>query len=257
MLSCKLVAKNVWSKDDKKAQHLFLVTFCTIKFIKIGLIALKLFQAHGQTDEATLVHALHGCMQRNKCICVCLLHLLIACWILCLELKCKTLRVRNCVATNILGWLLVQRKIYHDLRSLFMLKMFMFSLVYVNKPQIQSQLYIVTESLYCEVCVVNWQAGRTRLRRLVASLSQRRPVFVQRSVHMGFVVDKVALGQVFLRLLWLSHQYNPTVALYTHISSGGWTIGPLAAAVQRQSHPIDMNVNMNKTWAANLAWNFC
>jgi hypothetical protein len=37
-----------------------------------------------------------------------------------------------------------------------------------------------------------------RLRRLVAYLSPRRPGFFPRSVHVGFVVDKVALGQVFL-----------------------------------------------------------
>lgn len=55
----------------KRHRTHFLVTFCNIKFIKIGLVVLELFQARGQTDEATLVHALHGCMQRNKCICVC------------------------------------------------------------------------------------------------------------------------------------------------------------------------------------------
>jgi len=36
------------------------------------------------------------------------------------------------------------------------------------------------------------------LRRLVASLSGRRPRFVPRSVHVELVVDKLALGQVFL-----------------------------------------------------------
>ena len=35
------------------------------------------------------------------------------------------------------------------------------------------------------------------LRRLVAGLSPRRPWFDLRSVHMRFVVDKVALGQFF------------------------------------------------------------
>jgi hypothetical protein len=35
------------------------------------------------------------------------------------------------------------------------------------------------------------------LRRLVAVLSPRRPGFNHGSVHVGFVVDKVALGQVF------------------------------------------------------------
>jgi hypothetical protein len=38
------------------------------------------------------------------------------------------------------------------------------------------------------------------LRRLVAGLSLRRPG----SVHVGFVVDKVALGQVFPRVLRFS-----------------------------------------------------
>jgi hypothetical protein len=37
------------------------------------------------------------------------------------------------------------------------------------------------------------------LRRLVAGLSPRSPVFAPWSIHVGFVVDKVALGHVFLR----------------------------------------------------------
>jgi hypothetical protein len=39
------------------------------------------------------------------------------------------------------------------------------------------------------------------VRRFVAGLSPRRPGFDPGSVHVGFVVDKVALGQVFLRVL--------------------------------------------------------
>jgi hypothetical protein len=42
------------------------------------------------------------------------------------------------------------------------------------------------------------------LKRLVAGLSPRRPVFASGSIHVGFVVDKVALGQVFLRVLRFS-----------------------------------------------------
>jgi hypothetical protein len=42
------------------------------------------------------------------------------------------------------------------------------------------------------------------LRRLVACLPPRRPGFDPGSVHVGFVVDKVALGQVFLRVLRFS-----------------------------------------------------
>jgi hypothetical protein len=39
------------------------------------------------------------------------------------------------------------------------------------------------------------------LRRLVAGLSLLRPGFDPGSVNLGFVVDKVALGQVFLRVV--------------------------------------------------------
>jgi hypothetical protein len=36
-------------------------------------------------------------------------------------------------------------------------------------------------------------------------------------------------------------QYLPTVALHTHISSGGRTVGAIVAAVQGQFHCINMN----------------
>jgi hypothetical protein len=39
------------------------------------------------------------------------------------------------------------------------------------------------------------------LRSLVAGLLPRWPGLAPRSINMGFVVDKVALGQVFLRVL--------------------------------------------------------
>ena len=39
------------------------------------------------------------------------------------------------------------------------------------------------------------------LRRLVAGLSPRKPGFDPVSVYVGFVVEKVALGQVFPRVL--------------------------------------------------------
>jgi len=42
-------------------------------------------------------------------------------------------------------------------------------------------------------------------RRFVAGLSRLRFGFDPRSVHVRFVVDKVALGQVFLRVL----RYSP------------------------------------------------
>jgi hypothetical protein len=42
------------------------------------------------------------------------------------------------------------------------------------------------------------------LRRLIAGLPTRKPGFDPGSVHVGFVVDKVALGQVFPRILRVS-----------------------------------------------------
>jgi hypothetical protein len=55
------------------------------------------------------------------------------------------------------------------------------------------------------------------LRRLAAGLSPRRPWLVAGSVHLGFVVDNVALGQVFRRVL----RYFPVSIipprLYTHL----------------------------------------
>jgi hypothetical protein len=53
------------------------------------------------------------------------------------------------------------------------------------------------------------------LRRLAAGLSPRRPGFDPRSVHVGFVVDKVVLGQVFLRVLRFSPvSFIPPVLYY-------------------------------------------
>jgi hypothetical protein len=42
------------------------------------------------------------------------------------------------------------------------------------------------------------------LKRLVAGLSPQRPWFTPGSIHVGFVVDKLALGQVFLQVLQFS-----------------------------------------------------
>jgi hypothetical protein len=48
--------------------------------------------------------------------------------------------------------------------------------------------------------------------------------FIPKSVHVGFVVDRVALGQVFLRvLLAFPYQYHSTAAphsLINHLGGG-------------------------------------
>jgi hypothetical protein len=72
-----------------------------------------------------------------------------------------------------------------------------------------------------------------RLRQWVAGLSPRRPGFVPRSVHVGFVVDKVELEQVFLQVLWFS---------YITWEMNNRTVGGCSS--ETQSHPIDMNNNL-------------
>jgi hypothetical protein len=57
------------------------------------------------------------------------------------------------------------------------------------------------------------------LRRLVTGLSPRRPGFASGLTHVGFVVDKVTLGQIFLQVLRISLSIA-TVALHTHIIWG-------------------------------------
>jgi hypothetical protein len=58
-------------------------------------------------------------------------------------------------------------------------------------------------------------------------------------------MDKVTLGQVYLRVMrFLPVDIVPSV-LHTHTSPGGQTTGPLVVAVQRQSRPLDMNNNRN------------
>jgi hypothetical protein len=54
------------------------------------------------------------------------------------------------------------------------------------------------------------------LRQLVTGLSPRRPGFDPCSVHVGFVVDKMALGQVSPRVLRFSPvNFTPPLLHYT------------------------------------------
>jgi hypothetical protein len=90
------------------------------------------------------------------------------------------------------------------------------------------------------------------LRRLVAGLSPQRPGLV----HVGFVLDHVALWQVFLRVLRfplsvLFHRASP----YSYIT---WEMNnrPFGGRISETlSHPIDMN----KTTRGSLpsAWLNC
>jgi hypothetical protein len=63
------------------------------------------------------------------------------------------------------------------------------------------------------------------LKRLVAGFPPRRPGFNPRSGHVGFVVDKVALGQVFSEYFGFPYQSFHQLLYKHHLSSGAGTIG--------------------------------
>jgi hypothetical protein len=85
---------------------------------------------------------------------------------------------------------------------------------------------------------------RAWLRRLVSGLSTRRPGFVPGSVHVGFVVNKVALEQGFLRVLrvFLSISFHHGSS-YAHTIWGmdSRPVGDLSS--ETQSHPLFINNN--------------
>jgi hypothetical protein len=95
----------------------------------------------------------------------------------------------------------------------------------------------------------NHLAGRCRA--MAQAVSQRlltaEDRVHNRSVHIGFVVDNMTLGQVFLRVLrFYPVSIMPPRPLRTSISSGGWTIGPLVAAVLRPSLTL-----MTRSWTSS------
>jgi hypothetical protein len=53
------------------------------------------------------------------------------------------------------------------------------------------------------------------LRRLFAGLSQQSPVFGPGILLVGFVVDRMAVGQVFSEFFGLPCQYHSTVSLHS------------------------------------------
>jgi hypothetical protein len=66
-----------------------------------------------------------------------------------------------------------------------------------------------------------------QLKRLVAGFLPRRPGFEPGPGHVGFVVDKVALGQVFSEYLGFPCQssFHQLPHNHPHLSSGACTIG--------------------------------
>jgi hypothetical protein len=65
-----------------------------------------------------------------------------------------------------------------------------------------------------------------------AVYSLQRPRFTPRAVHVGFVVEIVALGQVFPKPFGFSLSVSLHLcSIFTHVSAGGWTLGLLAATM--------------------------
>jgi hypothetical protein len=81
------------------------------------------------------------------------------------------------------------------------------------------------------------------LRRLVVGFSPRRSGFEPKAGLAGFVVDKVALGQVFLEYFSFPCQFSFHRLLHTHHLSGVGTIGQLVADIPSglKSHPTPRN----------------
>jgi hypothetical protein len=91
--------------------------------------------------------------------------------------------------------------------------------------------------------------ARAVLKRLVAGFPPRRPGIEPGSVHVGFVVDKVALGQVFSKYFGFPCQFAFHRLLHNHhhLSPGAGTIG--RSTKWTQSHPMrktNSKVNRNR-----------
>jgi hypothetical protein len=70
-------------------------------------------------------------------------------------------------------------------------------------------------------------------RRLVAGFPPWRPGFEPKSSLVGFVVDKVALGQVFSEYFCFRNQFSfdRLLHIHHHLSSEAGTVGQLMACV--------------------------
>jgi hypothetical protein len=91
-------------------------------------------------------------------------------------------------------------------------------------------------------------AWAVNYRRLAAEAQVRAQL-----VHVGIVIDEVALLQVFLRVFsLLPCQYHSTVTVHAHTLSGWWTMDPLVATVQR--HSLTPSTWTNKSMEQSSYW---
>jgi hypothetical protein len=84
-------------------------------------------------------------------------------------------------------------------------------------------------------------------RRPLTTEAQVRARVSSWGISGGQSVKGTGLSQLFA----FSCQYHSTVAFHTHMSPGGWTIGPSVSAVQASSHHIDMNINV-VVWSTHV-----
>jgi hypothetical protein len=81
------------------------------------------------------------------------------------------------------------------------------------------KIIILSEELAAsEILVIFTISAVPWLKQLDAGLSPWRPGFTPRSVHMVFVVGKVALGQIFLQVLQFSSASVIPPLLHNHFS---------------------------------------
>jgi hypothetical protein len=79
--------------------------------------------------------------------------------------------------------------------------------------------------------------GRAVTRPLFSGFAPQKSGFAPRAVRMGFVVDQVIDGQVFLRVLRFFPVSVTPLLLHIYSCTGGWTIGPLEAKLP-QGHSL-------------------
>jgi hypothetical protein len=116
--------------------------------------------------------------------------------------------------------------------------------------EITSYCNSIVLHIYLQVENTNRNKTQARLQvgSAMAQAVNRRPLTAEARVrsHLipcGFCGGRGGSGTYFSPSSSVSTcQYHSTVALHTYISSGGCTIGPLCAAVQRHRlAPIDIN----------------
>jgi hypothetical protein len=87
------------------------------------------------------------------------------------------------------------------------------------------------------------------LKRLVAGLSPRRTGFAPGSVDVGILVDKVALGQCFIRVLRVFSVNIILPLLHTHLS-------PPHEVCESSDHAAHDHTLGPKLGASSLTWHF-